>query len=235
MDILFDPEIWANIITLTVLEIVLGVDNLVFIAICAERLPVEQRSRARKLGLMMALITRLLLLYSIVYGAKLSNPLFTIQMHAVSIRDLVFIIGGLFLMAKATQEIHSALEGEAAPMQVKHAGKFAMVIIQIMIFDIIFSLDSIITAVGLSRHIWVMATAIVIAVILMVIASDGLSAFIKKYPTIKMLALAFLVLIGMVLVADGCGFHIPRGYIYFAIGFSIFVEFLNIRFRRSRT
>ncbi len=234
MSWLFDPEIWASLLTLTILEVVLGVDNLVFVVICAERLPFSQQASARRLGLFGALFTRLALLAGVVWLAKLSLPLFTLYAFPVSIRDLIFISGGLFLIIKGTEEIHSAIEGqEEVVINTQHA-RFFPVVFQIMIFDIIFSLDSVITAVGLTDQFWIMATAIGIAVALMIFASEKIGEIIKKHPTIKLLALSFLLLIGVVLIADGCHFHVPRGYIYFAIGFSIFVEILNNRWRQHR-
>lgn len=221
-------EVAANLLTLTLMEIVLGIDNIVFIAICSNRLPESQQERARKIGLLMALITRLALLGSLVWASKLTIPLIEIFSRTITARDLVFIAGGLFLLVKGVEEIHVAVEGEEdGPSNKAKEKSFSLVICQIMVFDIIFSLDSVITAIGLSQEFWVMATAIIIAVVLMVLATESMSNFIKQHPTVKMLALSFLLLIGVVLIADGCGAHVPRGYLYFAIGFSIFVEFLN--------
>ena len=223
---LTDPQIWASLLTLTVLEIVLGIDNLVFIAILAGRLPSEQAHRARQVGLALALITRLLLLGSIAWIIGLTQPLFALSGHPVSWRDIVLIGGGLFLLYKGTREIHNRLEGKWAHEGGGHAG-FAGVVAQIIVFDMVFSLDSVITAVGMAEHLWVMALAIIIAVVIMLRAAGPLSAFIDRHPTVKMLALSFLLLIGMTLVADGAGFHVPKAYIYVAIGFSIGVEALN--------
>ncbi len=228
MSWLTDPEIWASLLTLTVLEIVLGIDNLVFVALMAGRLPPDRQPSARKVGLSLALITRLLLLATISWIVGLTRPLVEIAGHSVSWRDLVLIGGGLFLLYKGTVEIHESMEhesGEDAPA--RKAVSFASVVLQIMVLDIVFSLDSVITAVGMAEHFLVMAVAIIIAVGIMLLASGPLSAFIHKHPTVKMLALSFLLLIGMTLIADGAGFHVPKGYIYAAIGFSIGVEALN--------
>jgi predicted tellurium resistance membrane protein TerC len=223
---LIDPQVWASLVTLTVLEIVLGVDNLVFVAILAGRLPAGLAERARQLGLGLAVITRLLLLGSIAWLIGLTQPVFELLGHPVSWRDIVLIGGGLFLLYKGTREIHNRLEGESSHEDAGHAG-FAAVVAQIVVFDMVFSLDSVITAVGMAEHLWVMALAIIIAVVIMLRAAGPLSAFIDHHPTVKMLALSFLLLIGMTLVADGAGFHVPKAYIYVAIGFSIGVEALN--------
>lgn len=239
MDWLSDPQIWASLLTLTALEIVLGIDNLVFIAIIAGRLPPERQDSARQLGLALALITRLALLASIVWIIGLTRPLFEVFGHAVSWRDIILIAGGFFLLYKGTREIHHRLEGDAAPEAENTArASFAGVIAQIMLLDMVFSLDSVITAVGMASELWVMAAAIIIAVAIMLAASGPLAAFVDRHPTVKMLALSFLLLIGMALVADGVGFHLPKGYIYAAIGFSVGVEVLNqlaARRRRRRT
>lgn len=232
---LSDPEIWASLLTLTVLEIVLGIDNLVFIALMAERLPAESRARGRKVGLGLALITRLALLGAISWIVGLTHPIFAIGGHAVSWRDLVLMAGGFFLIYKGTVEIHEGMEVEQNPDAPRHkAPAFVSVVLQIMVLDIVFSLDSVITAVGMAEHYLVMASAIVIAVGLMLLASGPLSDFIHRNPTVKMLALSFLLLVGMTLVADGAGFHVPKGYIYAAIGFSIAVETLNQLAARRR-
>jgi predicted tellurium resistance membrane protein TerC len=223
---LIDPQVWASLLTLTVLEIVLGIDNLVFIAILAGRLPGQQAERARQLGLALAVITRLLLLGSIAWLIGLTQPVFELLGHPVSWRDIVLVGGGLFLLYKGTREIHNRLEGEWSHEAAGHAG-FAGVVVQIVVFDMVFSLDSLITAVGMAEHLWVMALAIIIAVVIMLRAAGPLSAFVDHHPTVKMLALSFLLLIGMTLVADGAGFHVPKAYIYVAIGFSIGVEALN--------
>jgi predicted tellurium resistance membrane protein TerC len=223
-----DPQIWASLLTLTALEIVLGIDNLVFIAILAGRLPADRQDRARKVGLALALITRLALLASITWIIGLTRPLFEVMGHAVSWRDVILIAGGIFLLYKGTNEIHERLEGDeghAAPGAA--AVSFTGVVLQIMVLDIVFSLDSVVTAVGMANELWVMAAAIVAAVAIMLAASGPLAAFVDRHPTVKMLALSFLLLIGMTLIADGFGFHVPKGYIYAAIGFSIAIEALN--------
>jgi predicted tellurium resistance membrane protein TerC len=235
-----DPEIWASLLTLTALEIVLGIDNLVFIAILAGRLPAEKQDRARQIGLALALLTRLALLASITWIIGLTQPLLDLFGHSVSWRDIVLIAGGLFLLYKGTREIHHALEGDGPESdRSEHARtSLAGVITQIMLLDVVFSLDSVITAVGMANTLWVMATAIIIAVAIMLAASGPLAEFVQRHPTVKMLALSFLMLIGMTLIADGAGFHVPRGYIYAAIGFSVGVEALNqfaARRRRLRT
>jgi predicted tellurium resistance membrane protein TerC len=237
VDWLSDPQIWASLLTLTALEIVLGIDNLVFIAILASRLPAERQARARQVGLALALITRLALLASIAWIIGLTRPLFEVLGHAVSWRDVILIAGGFFLLYKGTREIHERLEGEAPPEAASRARtSFGGVVVQIMLLDIVFSLDSVITAVGMANELWVMATAIIIAVVIMLGASGPLAAFVDRHPTVKMLALSFLLLIGMTLVADGAGFHVPKGYIYAAISFSVAVELLNqLAARRRRT
>jgi predicted tellurium resistance membrane protein TerC len=230
MDWLVDPEIWASLLTLTALEIVLGIDNLVFIAILAGRLPPEQQQRARQIGLALALLTRLALLASITWIIGLTQPLFELLGHPVSWRDIVLIAGGLFLLYKGTREIHHALEDGGPEGEEEHRNErisFAGVVTQIMLLDVVFSLDSVITAVGMANKLWVMATAIIIAVVIMLAASGLLADFVQRHPTVKMLALSFLMLIGMTLIADGAGFHVPKGYIYAAIGFSVGVEALN--------
>ena len=237
MDWLTDPQIWASLVTLTALEIVLGIDNLVFIAIVAGRLPLERQNAARQVGLSLALITRLALLASITWIIGLTRPVFAIFSQPVSWRDIVLIAGGLFLLYKGTKEIHQRLEGEEQEKARIGRTSFTGVIVQIMVLDIVFSLDSVITAVGMANTLWVMATAIIIAVVIMLLASRPLAEFVERHPTVKMLALSFLLLIGMTLIADGAGFHVPKGYIYAAIGFSVLVEALNqwsARRRRSR-
>jgi predicted tellurium resistance membrane protein TerC len=237
MDWLTDPQVWASLVTLTALEIVLGIDNLVFIAIVAGRLPAERQNAARQVGLSLALITRLALLASISWIIGLTRPVFAIFSQPVSWRDIVLIAGGLFLLYKGTNEIHQRLEGETHEKARSARTSFTGVIVQIMVLDIVFSLDSVITAVGMANTLWVMATAIIIAVVIMLVASRPLAEFVERHPTVKMLALSFLLLIGMTLIADGAGFHVPKGYIYAAIGFSVAVEALNqlsARRRRSR-
>jgi len=235
LELLSDPNAWASLLTLTALEIVLGIDNLVFIAILAGRVRPERRSRARQIGLALALVTRLALLAAIAWMMGLIRPLFTLLGHAVSWRDIILIAGGLFLLYKGTREIHLRIEGEA---RTEAAGSgeaaFGGIVAQIVLLDIVFSLDSVITAVGMANEFWVMAAAVVIAVIVMLAASGPLAGFIDAHPTVKMLALSFLLLIGMALIADGAGFHVPKGYIYAAIGFSIAVEALNQLAARRR-
>lgn len=233
IDLLASPEAWASLATLAILEIVLGIDNLVFISILADRLPAHQRQRARRIGLAAALGTRILLLFSIVWVMQLTQPLFTLFEHTVSIRDLILISGGLFLLAKGTLEIHHTVEGEVGETRTKgHAG-FASVIMQIAVLDIVFSLDSVITAVGMARDIEIMVAAVVIAVLVMLFAAEAVGGFVARHPTVKMLALSFLLLIGVALVADGLQFHIPKGYLYFAVAFAVGVEMLNL-LRTSR-
>jgi len=235
MELLLDPHAWAAFLTLTALEIVLGIDNIIFITILANRLPEAQRDRARRLGLMLAMGTRILLLLSLAWVMRLTEPLFEILGHVVSGRDLILLFGGLFLIAKSTVEIHSALEGpeEHAVGGAVKVG-FLGVIVQIGVLDIIFSLDSVITAVGLAEQVPVMVAAIVVAVLVMMWAAGAVGAFVERHPTIKMLALSFLILIGVALVGEGVGFHIPKGYIYFAMAFSLAVEMLNMRMRGRR-
>jgi predicted tellurium resistance membrane protein TerC len=229
-------DLFVSFISLTILEIILGIDNLVFLAIVTQRLPKHAQARARKLGLTLAWMTRLMLLASALWLVKQIHPLFTLFDAAFSFRDIFLIAGGLFLLMKSTQEIHT--EMEPADLQADILPKYAsftLVVIQVALLDIIFSLDSVLTAVGLTQHFWLMASAITIAIIAMIFASEPLCRFIEKYPAVKMLALSFLMLIGTMLVADGFHTHIPRGYIYFAMGFSLFVEILNeIRRKRRR-
>lgn len=229
-------DILLSLSTLTILEVILGIDNLVFLTILSHKLPKNQQRKARQLGLTLAWVTRLLLLASAVWVIKLTTPWFTIFGMPFSGRDLFLIAGGMFLLTKATQEIHAEVDPYAETKQrvpFKRVS-FNLVIIQIAILDIVFSLDSVLTAIGLTQRFWLMATAITIAIIAMVFASEPLSRFVEKNPTIKMLALSFLILIGMVLIADGFEFHIPRGYIYFAMGFSLLIEFLNMLRRKRR-
>ncbi len=227
MDLAFITHVLFSLLALSVLEIVLGIDNLVFIAILSNRLPKHQQQLARRLGLLFALATRLLLLGSVLWLVGLTKPLFSLLGQEVSGRDIFLIVGGLFLLFKGTREIHNEFEESSEISFKKVAASFLGIVMQIAVMDIIFSLDSILTAIGMTQSFWVMAAAIFIAIICMIIASDPLSEFINTHPSVKMLALSFLLLIGMVLVADGMGFAIPKGYIYFAISFSIFVEILN--------
>ena len=234
MDWITDPQAWIAFATLTALEIVLGVDNVVFISILAGKLPIEQREKARRLGLGLAMFVRILLLMSIAWVIRLTAPLFSVLTQEISGRDLILLIGGLFLLAKSTHEMHSQLEGEEGHSSARVAASFASVIIQILLLDIIFSLDSVITAVGMADDLGVMVTAVIVAVGFMLVFSGSVSRFVDKHPTVKMLALSFLLLIGVSLVAESLEFHIPKGYIYFAMAFSLFVEVLNIRLRKTR-
>ena len=237
MDWLSDPNAWIGLLTLTVLEIVLGVDNIIFISILAGKLPEDQRAKARRLGLLGAFVTRILLLLSIAWVVRLTTPLFTVARVGISGRGLILIIGGLFLIGKATHEIHEKLEGGEHGEAAKQAARsLTAVVAQIMVIDIVFSLDSVITAVGMVDQVSIMIAANVIALGIMLIASGPISRFVDRHPTVKMLALSFLVLIGTNLVAEGLGQHIPKGYTYFAMAFSVVVEMLNIRIRsRART
>lgn len=234
MHLFTDPANWLALGTLLLLEIVLGIDNVVFISILAGKLPASQRNRARIVGLSLALITRILLLLTISWIMRLTTPLFEVFAHAFSGRDLILIAGGLFLIAKSTHEMHVRLEGDEEHAETRGAASFTSVVTQILILDIVFSLDSVITAVGMVDELVIMVAAVVLAVIFMLAFSGIVSNFVDRHPTVKMLALAFLLLIGVVLVADGVGQHISKGYIYFAMAFSLFVEFLNLRARAKR-
>ncbi len=236
MDWLWDIGIWSSLLTLTVLEIVLGIDNIVFLTLLVSKVPASKRAVARQFGLLAAMGTRILLLMSVAWLAKLVTPLFEVLGHPVSGRDLVLLLGGLFLIYKAVMEIHGSLEGGEeiqGPKQL--ATQLPLVIVQIAIIDIVFSLDSVITAVGLAEHLWVMIAAIVIAIGVMMVAAKPIGVFVEEHPTIKMLALAFLVLVGVALVAEGTGHEMPKGYLYFAMAFSFSVEMLNLRLRRKAT
>ena len=234
MDWITSPEAWIALATLTSLEIVLGIDNIVFISILADRLPEDERPRARKIGLLVAMFARIALLLSIAWIMRLEATLFTVLEEEVSGRDLIVIAGGLFLLGKATREIHDKLEGEEEEGHERAWGStFAGVLVQIMLLDLVFSVDSVITAVGMADDLGVMVAAIVIAVGVMMLAAEGVARFVERHPTVKMLALSFLLLIGMTLVAEGLGQHIPKGYIYFAMGFSVFVEILNLKAMRE--
>ena len=225
-----DPNLWLSLLTLTALEIVLGIDNLVFISVVAAKLPPEQREKARKLGLVAALGMRIVLLASIAWIIGLTAPVFTIPLldHVVSWRDLILLAGGIFLLAKGTHEIHDTIEGEEEHESGAKVATFGAVVGQIVVLDLVFSIDSVVTAVGMAEHLPVMITAVVISMLIMLWSSGPVARFIQDHPTTKMLALAFLLLVGMALVADGMHFHIPRGYLYFAIAFSILVEILNL-------
>ena len=237
MEWISDPQIWMALATLTVIEIVLGVDNIVFIAILAGRLPSHQQARGRTIGLVLAMVTRILLLFSLTLIMRLTHPLFTILGQQISGRDLILLAGGLFLIAKSTLEIHHSLEGEEESSKDGDAKKASMggVIVQIAILDIVFSLDSVITAIGLVKQLPVMIAAIVIAMIFMIFMAGRISTFIEKHPTVKILALSFLLLIGLALVGESLDLHIPKGYIYFSMAFSVFVEMLNLRMRKRRS
>jgi len=229
MDWLLNPEAWVALATLTVLEIVLGVDNVIFISILSGKLPKEDQRRARRMGLFAAMFMRIALLLSLAWIIRLTAPLFSVLGRNISGRDLILLVGGLFLIAKSTHEIHDKLEGESGHASTRLAASFTSVIVQIMLLDIVFSLDSVITAVGMANELWVMVTAVILAVIIMMVSAEVISDFVHDHPTVKMLALSFLLLIGVSLVAEGFHHHIPKGYIYFAMGFSVFVEAINLR------
>ncbi len=233
-ELLTDTNIWASLIALTAMEIVLGIDNLVFISVLASRLPEHQQARARAIGLGMALIFRIIMLFGLTYMIALREPEFVIFGNEVSWRDIILLGGGLFLLAKATLEIHGEIEGHKDEGGGAVFASFPGVIAQIAVIDMVFSVDSIITAIGMTEYIGVMIIAVTIAIAVMFVASEPATAFIERHPTTKMLALSFLMLIGVLLIADGLGFHVPRGYVYFAMGFAALVEVLNVLARRSR-
>ncbi len=230
---LTDPQVWMALVTLTALEIVLGIDNIIFISIQAGKLPPEQREKARLLGLGLAMFIRIALLFSLTWLMGLTAPLFTILGNEISGRDLILLLGGLFLIWKSTMEIHEKLEGEEEISAARVGSTFTGVIVQILLLDIVFSLDSIITALGMANQLAVMVAAVVVAVGFMMLFSGKISAFVEQHPTIKMLALSFLLLIGVSLIGDSLDMHIPKGYIYFAMAFSVLVELLNLKLRRS--
>ncbi len=234
MEWLFDPNALVALATLTALEIILGIDNIIFIAILAGKLPKVQQHLARTIGLGLAMLTRIALLLSLVWMMKLTAPLFSLFSHEISGRDLILIVGGLFLLAKSTMEIHDKLEGEEDEGASKVAVSFTSVIVQITLLDVVFSLDSVITAVGMAQQVQVMIIAVVIAVIFMMFFSGTISDFVEQHPTVKMLALSFLLMIGIALLGEGLDMHIPKGYIYFAMAFSVGVEMLNLRMRRRQ-
>ncbi len=233
MEWVTDPQAWVGLLTLTALEIVLGIDNVIFISILAGKLPAAQQKRARTTGLALAMLTRIALLFSLSQIVRLTNPLFEIFGQEFSGRDLIMLGGGLFLIGKSTYEIHDKLEGAHEGATARAAASFASIIFQIILLDIVFSLDSVITAVGMVNQLVIMVAAVVIAVIFMMIFSGPVSDFVHRHPTVKMLALSFLLLIGFALVAEGFELHIPKGYIYFAMGFSVFVEMLNLRLKKK--
>ncbi len=233
MEWISDPQIWIAFLTLSVLELVLGIDNVIFISILSGKLPEKDQKKARLIGLALALLMRIGLLFSLTWVMGLTAPLFAVWGQSVSGRDLILLIGGLFLLAKSTHEIHGSLEGAEGESSKKVYAGFAGVIIQIMLLDIVFSLDSVITAVGMVDNIWVMIAAVVVSIIAMMLFAGSIGAFVQRHPTIKMLALSFLLLIGTSLIAEGLHFHIPKGYVYFAMAFSVFVELLNIRLRKK--
>jgi predicted tellurium resistance membrane protein TerC len=234
LQLLTDPAAWMALLTLSALEIVLGIDNIIFISILVGRLPEADRERARIVGLAMAMGSRIALLFSIVWLTRLVQPWFTIWGNEISGRDLVLILGGLFLLAKSVLEIHHTLEGAAENRSTRLFSSFAVIVVQIAIIDIVFSLDSVFTAVGLATpdQVPIMVTAIVISIIVMMLVSGSIAAFVEEHPTVKILALAFLILVGVALIADGYGTHIPKGYLYFAMAFSVGVEMINIRLRK---
>ncbi len=240
MEFLLDINIWSAFLTLTILEIVLGIDNIIFISLMVNRLPEHQRHAARQFGLLAAMFTRIALLLSIVWVSRLTDALFTISWlnnHPVSGRDLILFFGGLYLIYQAVVEIHASLEGEEEDMTLKkkHVQPFAIIILQIGLMDIIFSLDSVITAVGLADQIYVMVAAIMVSIGVMMFSARAIGEFVTKHPSVKMLALSFLILVGSILIADGLGHHVPKGYLYFAIAFSLSVEMLNLKMRKKQS
>ena len=240
MEFLLDINVWSAFLTLTILEIVLGIDNIIFISLMVNRLPKHQHHAARQFGLLAAMFTRIALLLSIVWVSHLTDTLFSISWlnnHPVSGRDFILFFGGLYLIYQAVVEIHSSLEGEEEDMTLKkkHVQPFVIIILQIGLMDIIFSLDSVITAVGLADQIYVMIAAIVVSIGVMMFSAKAIGEFVTKHPSIKMLALSFLILVGSILIADGLGHHVPKGYLYFAIAFSLSVEMLNLKMRKKRS
>ncbi len=234
MEMLLSPEIWIAFLTLLALEIVLGIDNIIFISILVDKLPEERQQLARRLGLGLALVMRVLLLLSLSWVIGLTAPLFTVLGQEISGRDLILILGGLFLLGKSTFEIHENLEGEEGHSSAKVAASFGAVLIQIALLDIVFSLDSVITAVGMVDQVSVMIAAVTVAILVMLVSAEAVSGFVNRHPTVKMLALSFLLLIGFTLIIEGFDQHVPKGYIYFAMAFSVVVELLNLRVRRGR-
>ena len=234
MEWLSDPQIWIAFLTLTALELVLGIDNIVFISILAGKLPPDQQSRARTIGLALAMLMRIALLFSISWIIRLTAPLFTVLGQEISGRDIILLVGGLFLLAKSTHEIHQKLEGEEGHSSSRVKASFFSVIVQILLLDAVFSLDSVITAVGMVDKIAIMIAAVIVSVAFMMLFAGPISRFVDHHPTVKILALSFLLLIGVALIAEGLDTHIPKGYIYFAMAFSVFVEMLNLRMKRGR-
>jgi predicted tellurium resistance membrane protein TerC len=234
MDWITDPTIWASLLTLTLLEVVLGIDNVIFVSIVANRLPEEKRAAARRLGLGAALILRLVFLSMIAWVVGLTEPILELFEQSVSWRDVILIAGGLFLIYKGTSEIHGAVEGEVEHESGGASVSFASVIGQIIVLDLVFSIDSVVTAVGMAEHLWVMIVAVIVAMAVMLVAAGPISRFINAHPSAKMLALSFLLLVGMALIADGLHFHVPRGYLYAAVGFSVIVEALNMLAKRKK-
>jgi len=234
MDWLTDPGAWIALTTLTALEIVLGIDNIIFISILAGKLPEKERHRARLTGLLLAMFMRIALLFSLSLIMRLTNPWFVVFGNEISGRDLILIIGGLFLLAKSTHEIHNRLEGEEHHRASKSTASFAAAMVQIVLLDVVFSLDSVITALGMANRLAIMVVAVILAVAFMMVFAKAVSEFVDAHPTVKMLALSFLLLIGVALIADGLDRHIPKGYIYFSMAFSVFVEMLNLRMRKVK-
>jgi predicted tellurium resistance membrane protein TerC len=234
VDLLLNPEVWVAFLTLLALEIVLGIDNIVFISILVDKLPEQRQALARRLGLGMALLMRILLLLSLSWVIGLTAPLFTVFGQEISGRDVILILGGLFLLGKSTYEIHENLEGEEGHSSARVGANFASVLVQIVLLDIVFSLDSVITAVGMVNEVSVMIAAVTVAIVVMLVSAEAVAGIVNRHPTLKMLALSFLLLIGLTLLLEGFDQHVPKGYIYFAMGFSVFVELLNIRVRRRR-
>lgn len=232
MDWLADPQTWIAFFTLLALELVLGVDNVIFISILAGKLPIDQQARARTIGLVLAIVSRILLLFSLSWIIGLTEPLFSVFKYEISGRDIILILGGLFLLGKSTNEIHQKLEGAEGHASLRAKSSFASVIVQILLLDIVFSLDSVITAVGMVDQLIIMIAAVIIAAGVMIVTARPISSFVDRHPTIKILALSFLLLIGFTLIVEGLHQHIPKGYIYFAMAFSVFVEMLNLRLRK---
>ena len=235
MEWIFSTEIWMSLLTLSLLEIILGIDNVIFLSIISSKLPAEKQKKARFIGLTLALLMRVIMLCMIAWIVSLKATIFTLGAHEVSWRDIILAVGGLFLLYKGTHEIHNSVEGDDDEHgSVKKTASFASVIMQIVIIDLVFSLDSVITAVGMTENLYVMIASVTIAIILMMVASEPTSAFVQKHPTVKMLALSFLILVGVALLADAAHFHIPRGYLYFAMAFSLGVESLNLIAAKNR-